>query len=164
MFIANFQQLPQNHYPQWLSHAHRDFLHHYESHHSTSESHHSTTNDPCSLASPSIFASNYSADYEELVNFVQRHTKCSESTCLRKKGTSLQCHYGFPYELQATSSLFIDPNGQKTYNPARNDLLLNIHNYTMLSIWRANVDCQLVLCKHAILKYISKYESKVEPK
>ena len=37
---------------------------------STSGSHHSTTNDPCSLASPSIFASNYSADYEELVNFV----------------------------------------------------------------------------------------------
>ena len=78
---------------------------------STSESHHSTTNDPCSLASPSIFASNYSADYEELVNFVQRHTKCSESTCLRKKGTYLQCRYGFPYELQATSSLFLDKNG-----------------------------------------------------
>ena len=78
---------------------------------STFESHHSTTNDPCNLASPSIFASNYSADYEELVNLVQRHTKCSESTCLRKKGTSLQCHYGFPYELQATSSLFIDQNG-----------------------------------------------------
>ena len=33
--------------------------------------HHYTTNDPCNLASPSIFASNYSADYEELVNFVQ---------------------------------------------------------------------------------------------
>ena len=36
------------------------------------------------------------------------------------------------YELQATSSLFIDPNGRKTYNPARNDPLLNIHNPTML--------------------------------
>ena len=78
-----------------------------------SESHHSTTNDPCSLASPSIFASNYSVDYEEHVNFVQRHTKCSESTCLRKKGTSVQCLYDFPYDLQATSSLFIDPNGCK---------------------------------------------------
>ena len=80
----------------------------------TSRLHHSTTNDPCSLASPSIFASNYSVDYEELVNFVQRHTRCSESTCLRKKGTSVQCRYGFPYELQAASSLFIDPNGRKT--------------------------------------------------
>jgi len=34
----------------------------------------------------------------------------------------------------------------------------------MLSIWRANVDCQPVLCKHVVLKYISKYASKVEPK
>ena len=54
-------------------------------HFSTFGLHHSTTNDPCSLASPSIFASNYSVDYEELVNFVQRHTRCLESTCLRKK-------------------------------------------------------------------------------
>ena len=38
--------------------------------------HHSTTNDPYSLASPSIFASNYSVDYEELVNCVQRYTIC----------------------------------------------------------------------------------------
>ena len=34
----------------------------------------------------------------------------------------------------------------------------------MLSIWRDNVDCQHVLCKHFVLKYISKYASKVEPK
>ena len=38
--------------------------------------HHSTTNYPCSIASPSIFASNYLVDYEELVNYVQRHTRC----------------------------------------------------------------------------------------
>ena len=112
----------------------------------------------------SKYASKYSADYEELVNFVQRHTKCLESTFLRKKGTSVQCRYGFPYELQAASSLFIDANGCKTYNPARNDSLLNIHNPIMLSIWRDNVDYQPVLCKHAVLKYISKYASKAEPK
>ena len=70
----------------------------------------------------------------------------------------------FPYDLQAASSLFSDANGCKTYNPARNDSLLNIHNPTMISIWRANVDCQPVLCKHVVLKYISKYASKVEPK
>ena len=46
-------------------------------HLSTFGLHHSTTNDPCILASPSIFASNYSIDYEELVNFVHRNTKCS---------------------------------------------------------------------------------------
>ena len=46
------------------------------SHLSTSGLHHSTTNDPCSLASASIFASNYSVDYEELVNCVQKNTIC----------------------------------------------------------------------------------------
>ena len=131
---------------------------------STSRLHQFTANDPCILTSPSIFASNYSTNYEELVNFVQRHTRCLESTCLRKKGIFVRCRYGFPYGIQATSSLFIDPNGHKTYNPARNDSLLNIHNPTMLSIWRANVDCQHVLSRHVVLKYISKYASKVEPK
>ena len=133
-------------------------------HLSTSGLHHSTETNPCTLASPSIFASKYSVDYEELVNFVQRHTRCSKSTFLRKKGTSFQCCYGFLYDLEATSSLYIDPDGRKTYNPARNDSLLNIHNPTMLSIWRANVDCQPVLSRHVVLKYISMYASKVDTK
>ena len=34
----------------------------------------------------------------------------------------------------------------------------------MLSIWRANVDCQPVLSHHAVLSYISKYASKAENK
>ena len=46
---------------------------------STSDSHHSTTKYRCSVASPLTFASNYSANSEELVNFVQRHTKFSKS-------------------------------------------------------------------------------------
>ena len=87
---------------------------------------HSTTNDPGSLASPSIFASNYSVDYEEPVNCVQRHTRCSESIGLHKKGKFVQFQYGFPYDLQSTSSLLIDANGHKTYNPARNYSPLNI--------------------------------------
>ena len=58
--------------------------------------------------------------------------------------------------------MFIDGNGKKTYIPARNDELLNIHNSSMLSIWRENVDCQHVLSRHAILTYISKYASKAK--
>ena len=76
----------------------------------------------------------------------------------------MKCCYGFPYELQATYSLFIDANGRKTYNPARNDSLINIHNPVMLSIWRDNVDCQHVLCKHVVFKYISNYASQAKPK
>ena len=60
--------------------------------------------------------------------------------------------------------MFIDGNGKKTYIPARNDELLNIHNSSMLSIWRANVDCQPVLSRHVVMTYISKYASKAENK
>jgi len=64
--------------------------------------------------------------------------------------------------LKSTSSLFINDKGHETYIPARNDERLNIHNVDLLSIWRANVDCQLVLSRHAMLKYISKYAAKEE--
>ena len=103
--------------------------------------HRASQQDPCTLESSSILEANHIDEYEALVKSVQRHTKCSESSCLRKKGSSLVCRYGFPFDLHATSSMFIDGNGKKTYIPARNDELLNIHNSYMLSIWRTNVDC-----------------------
>ena len=126
--------------------------------------HRASYQDPCTLAASSIREGNQNDNYETLVNSVQRHTKCSESSCLRKKGTTLVCCYGFPFELQETSSMFIDNSGQKKYILARNDELLNVHNPLMLSVWRANVDFQHVLSCHAVLSYISKYASKVENK
>ena len=60
--------------------------------------------------------------------------------------------------------MFIDSSGQKKYSLARNDALLNVHNPLMLSVWRANVDCQPMLSRHAVLSYISKYALKVENK
>ena len=74
----------------------------------------------------------------------------------------LSCRYGVPWELKSTSLLFIDDKGHKTYVPARNDERLNIHNADLLSIWRENVDCQPVLSRHDVLKYISKYAAKAE--
>ena len=69
-----------------------------------------------------------------------------------------------PWELHATSTLQIDEHGRKTCNPARHDDRLNIHNYDILSIWRANVEFQRVLSCHVVLNYILKYASKVESK
>ena len=79
----------------------------HDTHLSTSGLHHSTETDPCSLASPSIFASNYSVDYEELVNCVQRHTRCLESTFLHKKGHMFNVTMVFPmtYKIRLLCSL-----------------------------------------------------------
>ena len=40
-------------------------------------------------------------DYVDLLNMVQRHTRCSTSYCLRKKSneTELKCRYHFPFEI-----------------------------------------------------------------
>ena len=77
--------------------------------------------DPCLLSTSDILRNNPFNDYVQLINCIERHTKCTENTCLRKKGSSFECRYKAPWELHAHSSLFIDSNGQKTYTPARND-------------------------------------------
>ena len=41
--------------------------------------------DPCLLSTADIQKNNPFQDYTELLNCIQRHTKCSSNTCLRKK-------------------------------------------------------------------------------
>ncbi|XP_059074789.1 uncharacterized protein LOC131874875 [Cryptomeria japonica] len=81
-----------------------------------------------------------------------------------RKGTSLQCRYKAPWNITEKSSLSNDDNGQPKHTPARNDDRLNLHNPFILSIWRANVDCQPVLSIDAMIKYIAKYATKAENK
>ena len=67
------------------------------------------------------------------------------------------CRYNAPWELQDQSKIFVNDKGHKKYEPTPNDNRLNVHNIPLLSIWRANVDCQSALSRHAVLKYIAKY-------
>ena len=55
----------------------------------------SIEDDPCLLDTKDILSSNPLHDYEQLLNRVQRHTKCSENSCLRRKGNTLECRYKF---------------------------------------------------------------------
>jgi len=122
----------------------------------------SLNDDPCLLNVGQIFSSNPHNDYKELLNRVQKHTKCTVDSCLCKKGTILTCWYNAPWDLCDESRLFIDDQGRKKYEPTRNDDKLNVHNIDLLTMWRANVDCQPVLSRYAMLKYIAKYTSKAE--
>ncbi|XP_059064420.1 uncharacterized protein LOC131856594 [Cryptomeria japonica] len=118
---------------------------------------------PCLSNTGVISRSEPCTDYTELVNVVQCHMKCLEYTCLKKNST-LKCRYKAHWPEQHDSSLTLDHNNNPSYKPARNDSRLNVHNPMMLAIWRANVDCQAICSKKAILQYISKYVSKTEHK
>ena len=83
---------------------------------------------PLLLNSMTIFSSTPEEDYEQLVNRVERHSKCSKDYCLRKKGNIPVCCYGAPWEIKDESSLRINDKCQKEYLPIRNDDKINIHN------------------------------------
>ena len=92
----------------------------------------SIEDDPCFLDTKAILSSNPLQDYEQLLNRFQRHTKCSENSCLRKKGNKLECRYKCPWKVQNESSLHLDQKGQKTYHPTQNDDRLKFHNTNIL--------------------------------
>ncbi|XP_059068275.1 uncharacterized protein LOC131047632 [Cryptomeria japonica] len=124
--------------------------------------HRSIIDDPCLMDTTMIQSSDASNDYCELVNSVQRHTKCTAQSCLRRKGTTLLCRYKAPWTIQEKSTLSNVENGQPKHTSARNDDRLNLHNPFILSIWRANVDCQPVLSIDVVIKYIAKYAAKLK--
>eukprot|EP01018_Ginkgo_biloba_P038592 Gb_30228 [translate_table: standard] len=107
-----------------------------EPHQRNIQVHRSLLDDPCLLDTRKIFEREARKDYEELVNHVEQHTKCNEGSCLRKKGRSLVCRYNAPWELRSESTLFIDENGQKKYEPKQNDDRVNVHNRELLLMWR----------------------------
>ncbi|PKC10734.1 hypothetical protein RhiirA5_288445, partial [Rhizophagus irregularis] len=79
-------------------------------------------------------------DYIELINKLQRHTRCS-SYCLRiNKQTGKQaCRFGFPKEIAEKTTIH-NENGHLELITARNDPLINPHDRIQLQGWRANVD------------------------
>jgi DNA replication protein DnaC len=104
-------------------------------------------------------------DYIELVNKLQRHTRCSPAYCLRtKRGQQQSCRFGFPKEESNHTFLRDDSHGHPELITARNDPYINPHSRIQLQGWRANVDLKPILSIHAALQYISKYASKSEPR
>ena len=109
----------------------------------------------------------FESDYESLLNCVQRHTRCSQSYCLRKKRGSAvaECRFGFPKPLTDSTTVSVDRSGpvEVSVEPRRNDPLLNCHNRAVVQTWRANVDFQLVHDRRRVVEYLAKYVSKAEP-
>ncbi len=129
---------------------------------------------PCQRSHSDIPEHEKQSDYVDLLNMVQRHTRCSTSYCLRKKSneTELKCRFHFPFDHCPETKLEfekIHTSGDNEHYRAkivtkRNDSRLNNHQHLQLQGWRANCDIQVVIDHYACVKYLTKYAAKGEPR
>lgn len=129
---------------------------------------------PCQKAHTDITVEDWDNDYVDLLNTVQRHTRCSTNYCLRKKQTDkdLKCRFNFPFEECDSTRLEFErihtQSDVAKYKAKiitkRNDSRLNNHQRLQLQGWRANCDIQVVIDYHACVEYLAKYASKGEPR
>lgn len=77
---------------------------------------------PCQVRYEDIDCTMNDNDYVNLLNSVQRHTRCSTSYCLRSKvnETELKCRFNFPVENRDKTTLLFEPihtkDNTKKYN------------------------------------------------
>ena len=127
---------------------------------------------PCQIRHRDI--QNFDDDYVDLLNTVQRHTRCSSNYCLRKRQneSDLKCRFNFPFDPCMNTILHFEPIHTKDKNThykanvitKRNDPRLNNHQRLQLQGWRANCDIQVIIDYHACVEYLAKYASKGEPR
>ena len=109
-------------------------------------------------------------DYADLVNTVERHSKCSSHCCLRQDILGNQ-YYRFYYPFEMNNKTYIKYNkvtsrGESHFKPEivtkRNDPRVNRHQQIQLQGWRDNYYIQLIIDHHACIEYLAKYASKAE--
>ena len=111
---------------------------------------------------------NVDDDYIDLVNSIQRHTKCNSGYCLRHDKFGNQfCRFKFPFELAENTSIEYQKleksdDYRAIIKSKRNDSRINKHQQVMIQTWRANCDIQLIIDYHACVEYLAKYASKAE--
>ncbi|XP_020897308.2 uncharacterized protein LOC110236158 [Exaiptasia diaphana] len=129
---------------------------------------------PCKRVFKDIPNSELEDDYINLLNSVQRHTRCSTSYCLRQNGenSELLCRFKYPFDLANKTHLVFEPVNSKDKSikyraklvTKRNDSRLNNHQKVQIQGWRANCDIQIIIDQHACVEYLTKYAAKGEPK
>ena len=71
-------------------------------------------------------------DYIELVNKLQKHTRCNPLYCLRSKDGQQYCRFGFPKDNVEHSFIHENDRGQPELITSRNDPYVNSHNRLQL--------------------------------
>ena len=99
----------------------------------------------------------------DLISTCQFHTCSAYCT---KNGTIL-CKSSFPFQANEESTLksFLDANGDEQFRVhlRRNNTGINPFSHSIINIWRANMDLQLICgSSFAQLMYVAYYTSKTE--
>ena len=110
-------------------------------------------------------------DYANLVNTVQRRSKCSLYYCLRQDQLGNQyCRFQYPFEMNDKTYLKynkVTSRGESYFRPEivakRNDPRINRQQEIQLQGWTANCDIQLIIDHRACIEYLAKYASKTCP-
>ncbi|KAJ6474930.1 hypothetical protein C8R45DRAFT_804906, partial [Mycena sanguinolenta] len=79
----------------------------------------------------------------EILNRLQRHTKCTPGYCQRKKKDTGEtfCRFGFPKQCREQTQFTKDPGREfPELHTRRNDEILNSFNPGVILTWRANID------------------------
>ena len=129
---------------------------------------------PCKQSYLNVSQNDCDYDYANLVNTVQRHTRCSINYCLKHKQneSGVQCRFNFPFDLCNNTRLEFEKVNTKDKSTQykakivtkRNDPRLNNHQPIQLKGWRANCDIQIIIDHHACVEYLAKYAAKSEPR
>ena len=130
---------------------------------------------PCQRKYKDIPEWDRDSDNVDLLNTVQRHTRCSTNYYLRKKGneSELKCRFHFPFDHCPQTKLEFEKLHRKNNNDVqyrakivtkRNDSRLNNHQQLQLQGWRANCDIQAVIDHYACVEYLTKHAAKGEPR
>ena len=126
---------------------------------------------PCKLKYTDIEENEWDDDYVNLLNTVQRHSKCNSAYCLRQKPDDKQNRrFDFPINKCDSTHLEFEKvhtkDGTQRYKAkvvtARNDTRLNSHQRLQLQAWRANCDISIIIDYHSCVEYLTKYSSKSE--
>ena len=128
---------------------------------------------PCQKRYQEIPDCDIDDNFCDLLNMVQRHTRCSTSYCLRKKSTDSEpkCRFNFPMDLCPKTRLEFEQIKTKSDEvqyrakiaTKRNDSRPNNNQRLQLQSWRANCDIQVVIDHYACVEYLTKYAAKGEP-
>lgn len=112
---------------------------------------------------------NNKAELAEILNWVERHTKCMPGYCQVKRSVPGQtekqtfCRFDYPMPHRDESGVGLDSKHRPRFEPKRNDRLLNTHNVPMILGWRANIDIKPVMSTEAALQYVFSLSFRMSP-